>query len=198
MLDDLTPELPDAIPRKGNSVTRCLGRWLLRLLGWRVTGEFPRQKKLVIVVAPHTSNWDFITAMAGILAVGIRVNFLMKKEAFIWPLKPFFIWLGGIPIDRSATENTVEQIVSHYENHDALWLAIAPEGTRDKVDNWKTGCVRIAKSTDIPLLLVMWDYPEKRLVIDRIWPLSENAAEDMMAIRAYVRSHYLGRHPNKQ
>lgn len=196
--DSLYPPMPTQLPRKGNRFSRWLGRVLLRLLGWRVTGVFPEQTKLVVAVAPHTSNWDFITAMAGILAVGIRVHFLMKKEAFIWPFSKFFVWLGGVPIDRSASENTVDQIVRHFHNSEQLWMAIAPEGTRKKVETWKTGFLRVAQKAQVPVLLVVWDYSKKEFILDRIWEVGTDVYADCHAMKDYVRENFQARHPDKQ
>ncbi len=191
-------EIPDNMPRRGNFVTRAIGRTILRFIGWRVTGELPNIKKLVICGAPHTSNWDFISAMGVSLAIGIRFSYLMKKEAFFWPFKGLFMRLGGIPIDRKAAEDTVEQISSWYHQHNSVWLAITPEGTRKKVEKWKTGFLRIAHAADVPVLIVCWHYPEKTMVIDRLWEPSGDHVKDAEDIRAYINQHYQGANPKYQ
>lgn len=190
--------MPQLLPRKGNRFSRGFGRLLLRLLGWRVTGCFPLEPKVVCAVGPHTSNWDFIIGMAGVLAVGIDARYLMKKEAFIWPLSRLFVWLGGEPLDRNARENTVEQIVAHYRRADKLWLAIAPEGTRKKVKYWKKGFLRIADEAGVPVLLVGLDYSNKQFVLDRLWPTTGDHEADAEAIRAYMCTRFVGRHPHQQ
>lgn len=195
---DLIPSLPESLPRQGNMFSRWLGRCLLRLMGWRVTGELPAELKIVAVVAPHTSNWDFITGLAGVMALGIRVNYLMKKEAFVWPLSKLFIWSGGVPLDRSATGNTVDQLVSYYRSRDKLWVAIAPEGTRRKVDFWKSGFMRVAQQAEVPVLLVAWNYPTKEIRIDRLWYYSGDVERDVATIRDYARTRFQGRYPAQQ
>lgn len=194
----IAPELPEAIPRKGNACSRGLGLLLLKILGWRVTGQFPTHAKVIVAVGPHTSNWDFVIGVAGILAVGIDVRYLMKKEAFIWPLSKLFVWLGGVPLDRSSTADTVEQLVTHFNHAEKLWVAIAPEGTRKKVSNWKTGFLRVAKQANIPILLVAWDYPSKQFIVDRLWSPSGDDCADAEAIREYMRGRFVGRHPENQ
>ena len=146
--------MPPLVPVAGNRFTRWLGRKLLALLGWKVRGELPNEPKIVVAAAPHTSNWDFVVAMLAIMALGIRVSYLMKKEAFFWPFGKLFMWLGGIPLDRRATEDTVQQIISWYDTHDQVWVVITPEGTRAKVDKWKTGFLRVVDGAKVPLLIV--------------------------------------------
>lgn len=193
------PRPPPEVATFGNRFTRWFGRAGLYILGWKVVGQFPAKKKFLIVLAPHTSNWDFIVAMFGLFAIGIKLSYLMKKEAFFWPLRDFFIWMGGIPIDRGAADDTVRQIRQWYEDHDKVCVAITPEGTRAKVEKWKTGFLRIARHTGVPLFLVAWDYPHKRIVLDRCWELgSDNDAEEAEKIRAYINGRFQGKHPEKQ
>lgn len=192
------PSLPPAVPRKGNRLSRWLGRSLLGAMGWRIQGELPNHPKLVVAVGPHTSNWDFVIAMGVVLALGVRVNYLMKKEAFLWPLAGLFRWLGGIPIDRSNASNTVDQIVGHYRNSPHLWLAITPEGTRRRVEQWRTGFLRIAAGAEVPVLVAAWDYSQKAFVLDRLWCTTGDCPADAEAIRTHVRANYRGRHPELQ
>ena len=194
----IVPPMPPSVPVAGNRLTRWVGRKLLALAGWRLEGEFPDEPKIVIAAAPHTSNWDFVVAMLAIMALGVRVSYLMKKEAFIWPFGKLFMWLGGIPLDRSSTEDTVQQIISWYDTHDQVWVVITPEGTRAKVEKWKTGFLRVVEGAKVPLLLVAWDYPGKTIVLDRIWSTTGDHVVDAEAIRNYINSKYQGRIPENQ
>ncbi|UTA47303.1 1-acyl-sn-glycerol-3-phosphate acyltransferase [Simiduia sp. 21SJ11W-1] len=194
----VVPLLPEDAPRFGGSLTRALGRGLLHLLGWRLEGELPNEKKVMVALAPHTSNWDFIVAMPVIMALGIRVSYLMKKEAFIWPFSILFRWWGGIPIDRSASQDVVGQVASWYAEHDAVWVAITPEGTRKKVGQYKTGFVRIAHAAGVPVLTIAWDFPSKALVVDKLWTTTGNHEADAERIRAHINSHYRGAQPQYQ
>lgn len=198
MVDPLIPPMPPQLPRKNNRLCQKIGRFVLKAMGWQVTGSFPHEPKIICAVGPHTSNWDFLVGAAAIMASGIDVRYLMKKEAFIWPFSKFFVWLGGEPLDRKATENTVDQIVDHYRHADKLWVVIAPEGTRKKVAYWKNGFLRIADKANIPVLLVGFDYGNKQFVIDKVWPTTGNHDADAAAIRDYMRQRFVGRHPNQQ
>lgn len=198
MPEPLFPPMPPQVPRKGNRLSRAVGRLLLKATGWRVTGNFPPEPKMICAVGPHTSNWDFIVGMAGIMACGIDARFLMKKEAFIWPFSRFFVWLGGEPLDRKASENTVDQIVEHYHKASKLWVGIAPEGTRKRVTYWKSGFLRIADKAGVPVLLVGLDYRNKLLVIDKVWPTTGDYTADAAAIRDHMRLRFVGRHPSQQ
>lgn len=189
------PTLPPVAPRKGNGVSRWLGRRILSVMGWQLEGELPDHRHLVVAVGPHTSNWDFVIAMGVILALGVRVHYLMKREAFIWPLAGLFRWLGGIPLDRRRTTDTVPQIVDHYRRSPALWLAITPEGTRAQVAHWKIGFLRIAAEAGAHVLVAAWDYPRRRFVLDSVWPLTGDHVADAEAIRRHVVSRYQGRYP---
>ena len=187
-----------SMPRAGNRFTRWIGRSVLNLLGWRIIGNLPNARHLVVAAAPHTSNWDFIIAMSSIMAVGVKLSYLMKKEAFFWPFKSLFMSLGGIPIDRHAAKERVEQIVTWYEENPTLWVAITPEGTRSKVDVWKTGFLRIAEQAQAPVFLIGFDYQKKHLVLDTIWPTTGDHVADAEEVRQYMTSKFHGRNKSLQ
>lgn len=194
----VVPFLPENAPRLGNVFSRWLGRSLLRLLGWRLEGELPNKEKVLVALAPHTSNWDFVVAMPVIMALGIKVSFLMKKEAFIWPFSIVFRWWGGIPLDRGASGDVVNQVAQWYADHDAVWVAITPEGTRKKVEQYKTGFVRIAHAAGVPIVTIAWDFPSKSMVVDRIWTTTGNHEADAKLIRDHINRHYRGAQPQLQ
>ncbi len=191
-------KIPPQAPRKGNEFSRGLGRFLLRLLGWRLEGELPNCPKLIAAALPHTSNWDFIIAMLTVLATGVRLSYLMKKEAFFWPLGGLFKWLGGVPIKRNQTQGIVEDLAAWLNQQEQAWVAITPEGTRQKVDKLKTGFMRLAWETNTPVMLIAWDYPNKRLVFEKIWSLTGDFDADCAAITQYINNRYQGRHPHWQ
>lgn len=132
---------------------------ILRLTGWKTIGTLPeRAIKMVIIVAPHTSNWDFILGVIIRGAMGFRANFLAKKSLFRNPFGFIFRWLGGIPVDRSSKRNLVDQVVAEVEKRTSFILAIAPEGTRSKVEKWRTGFYYIALNSNIPIIMCQLDY----------------------------------------
>ena len=143
-------------------------RWfwhiLLKLLNWKIEGGIPESvEKFVIVVAPHTSNWDFILGVVTRGARGFHSNYLGKSSLFKPPFGFIFKALGGIPVDRSRNTNIVDQVVKEVHKRKKFGLAVAPEGTRTKVDKWKTGFYFIAYKAGIPIIPVQFDW-EFRIV----------------------------------
>ena len=184
-------------PRMGNALTRWIGDIILKAMGWTLVGKLPNLKKAIIIGGPHTSNWDLFLAMGSMLSVGLKFSWMMKKEAFFWPLGPLWKKLGGIPIDRGAKIDFIGQLKDFFETQDKVWLGITPEGTRSKVERYKTGYLRIAKGVGVPLFIVGIDSVNKRVVLDKIWePTSEIEAENA-AIKSYIESHYTGVNPDK-
>lgn len=149
------------LPVGGNAVTRWIGRAVLRVLGWRIEGRLLPIPKFVAIVAPHTSNWDWVIGLAAILALGIRASYMIKREVVRGPCGWFFRATHAVPIDRSAPRGLVEQTVEAFRRNDELVLGITPEGTRKRVDRWKRGFYYIAKGAGVPIVLVSWDYRNK-------------------------------------
>jgi len=166
------------------------------LLRWRFAGEFPDHSQLVIVVAPHTSNWDFVVGIAVIFATGLHAHWLAKDAWFRWPLGMLGRWLGGIPVDRSRRHDLVEQTSAAFRERDRLWLAITPEGTRKKVERWKSGFWHIAKAAGVPIALCYFDYRKREVGFGPLLKPGDDYAADLARIQAF----YAGvtpRHPDK-
>ena len=142
-----------------------LGEKTLRLLGWKLVGSIPDDvKKCVIAVAPHTSIDDFILGRIAYCSVGRPVKFLIKKKKKKNPLlRPILIKLGGIPVDRSRSNNVVNQVANLFNNCDELNIIITPEGTRKLVHNWKRGFYYIALKANVPIVLGFLDFKKKEL-----------------------------------
>jgi 1-acyl-sn-glycerol-3-phosphate acyltransferase len=162
-----------------------LTRILLRTFGWQVEGKLPDVPKLVVIGAPHTSNWDFVLFLA--LAFWLRVNprYMGKIELFRSPLGFFFRWCGGIPVDRSKSTGLVDQTVQAIEAAEEFILVITPEGTRGKVRAWKNGFYHIAQKAGIPIALGFIDRPRKTIGIGATFTPTENMDADIKAIQAY-------------
>lgn len=136
--------------------------FFIRLGGWKIQGDVPRDlKKYIIAVAPHSSNWDFPIGLAVRSIKRFKSNFLGKKELFKAPFGWLFRKLGGYPVDRSHKTNLVDQVVDIIKNNEHFVIAIAPEGTRKKVDKWKSGFYHIAHKAGIPIVYASFDYPTK-------------------------------------
>ncbi|PNU19952.1 acyltransferase [Geothermobacter hydrogeniphilus] len=175
--------VPPGVPVRGNRFSRWLGRLLLRLGGWRIEGRFPDAPKMQIIVVPHTSNWDFVIGIQAVIALGIDAHWLAKHTLFESCLGPVLRRLGGIPVNRQAPRGAVEQIVERFNARPALMLAITPEGTRRKVQHWKSGFYRIAWQARVPLVPVFIDYRRKVIGILPPHPLSGDYDADLPAIR---------------
>jgi 1-acyl-sn-glycerol-3-phosphate acyltransferase len=154
----MTPTLPSALPRSGGRLTRAFGRFVLRLLRWRIVGEIPNQPKLVVIAAPHRSNWDFVVGIAAKLALGVDASWLGKHTLFRRPFGWMFRQLGGIPVDRRSAQNTVASVVGEFAAHNRLVIALAPEGTRKAGAEWKSGFWHIAHGAGVPILPVAFDW----------------------------------------
>ncbi|MEL7232365.1 MAG: 1-acyl-sn-glycerol-3-phosphate acyltransferase [Pseudomonadota bacterium] len=179
-------------PRQGGAITRMIGKLILRLMGWRVEGDWPAEDKLVIVGAPHTSNWDLPLSLGMQMSTNLRLNWMMKAEAFVWPLSGLFKRLGGIPIDRKAASDVVEQTKAVFDAREKMYLGITPTGTRSAKAGYRKGYLRIAYGAGVPVFIAGVDAPNKRLVLDRLWPLTGDIEADNDAIRDYVRANYQG------
>jgi len=182
-------------------ILRDIFRWLailfLKMIGWRKEGSLPDIPQYVIIVAPHTSNWDFPIGLAMAFSLRIRGYWLGKDGLFRWPFHGFFRWLGGIPIDRSRSSDVVAQMVQVFKERARLTMVVAPEGTRKKVTYWKSGFYHIARGADVPIVLAFLDYLRKAGGIGPVFSPTGDIEADMEYIRAFYAT-MTGKHPEKQ
>lgn len=176
--------LPPLVPRRGNRFTRWLGRAMLRLMGWEFVGEFPDYPKMVLIVAPHSSNRDFFVGVGVMFALGFEARFIGKRELFSGPAGIVMRWLGGIPVDRRRPEGFVEQLVETLGRYERVILAITPEGTRKPVTEWKTGFYRIAHAAGLPIAPVYFDNVTRRVGFFPVLTPTGDADRDIAALRA--------------
>ena len=182
-------------PRMGNAVTRAIGSTIMWMIGWKITGQLPNEKKAIIIGAPHTSNWDFIIAMASMLSVGLHFSWMMKKEAFKGPFGALWKKMGGVPIDRHSKNDLTTQMADWFKANDNVWLGITPEGTRSKVDSFKKGYLRIAYAANVPVFIVGLDGKAKEVVLDKVWDLKFDTVIDNRNIKAYYDKTFVGIRP---
>ncbi len=142
-----------------------LARLILKATGWTLVGAAPRERKAVIIAAPHTSNWDGFYLIVAKIALGVRLRFFAKHTLFWWPLGPLLSAMGAIPVERSRSGANVDKLVRLFGESDELLLALAPEGTRRWRPYWRSGFWRIATAARVPLILAFIDYDGKRLGI---------------------------------
>lgn len=191
MADDtpLLPPIPPHMPQlpAQRRFSRWLGRSVLRLGGWRVTGTLPDIPKLVLIAAPHSSNWDGIWGMAAKMALGFDVRVLGKDALFWWPLSIVLRQLGVIPLDRSRPQGVVDQAVELIRSSPKMWFALAPEGTRKPVEKWKSGFLKIAHGAGVPVLMAYFHYPQRTIGIGPLFHTTGDLEADMAAVRAWYR-----------
>ena len=193
-VDNIVLPLPPNAPRvPHNRFARWLGRTVLRLGGWRMEGAFPDIPRLVLIGAPHSSNWDGIWGFAVKLAMGLDIRILGKHQLFWWPLSALMRWLGVIAVNRQAARGVTEQAAHLIRNADRYWFGLAPEGTRKHVEHWKPGFWKIASGAGVPVLPAYFDYPRKVIGIGPPFVLGDDMAADIARIRAWYRP-WQGRH----
>lgn len=185
----LPTALPPHVPQFPPNTFRQCFRWLLGVCGWKLVGEIPDVRKVIAIVAPHSSCWDGIWGLMFKVAMGIDVAFIAKNELFIGPLGWLLRKLGGIPTDRSMAQGTVGQLSAEFACREQFWVAMAPEGTRKKVQQWKTGFWYLAHATGVPILLVYLNYPDKTLGFGPLIAPTADLDADMARIRAYYRPY---------
>ena len=158
--------------------------FILKLMGWKIGHVIPEVPKCVIVVAPHTSNQDFFMGKIGYTAVGRTANFLIKKSWFVFPFNLFFNSIGGIAVDRDRKTSITDALALEFKKRDKFQLAIAPEGTRKRVNKWKKGFYFIALKANVPIVLVALDYGTKTIsFLDTFHPTGD-VDGDIKAIRS--------------
>lgn len=182
----VVPGVPPAIPRRGSALGRLIGRVGLSLFGWKVVGPFPDVPKLLIIVAPHTSNWDFIVGFWAYLALDLHANWFGKHTIFLWPFGAIFRRFGGIPVHREsrAASQVVDIYVEAFHSSERMLLAIAPEGTRKRVTEWKSGFHRIALGAGVPIIPVAIDYRLSRVIVGAPYYPTGHWERDVVAIKA--------------
>lgn len=166
---------------------RLLSVIILKLIGWRTRGEPLDHQRCVLIGAPHTSNWDFPLMLMVVLKLKLRVFWMGKNTLFPFPFGWFMKWLGGIPIDRSAAHNVVNETVRKFEEHDQLIVLVPPEGTRKKVDRWKTGFYHIANNASVPILLGYVNAPIKEAGFADFYTPTGDFDKDFAAIMDFYK-----------
>lgn len=190
------PPLTPAVPKWGNNLTKAMGRMLLGVYRWYIEGHLPDAPRFVIVLAPHTSSMDFFIGMGTMFAVGFKSSWFIADAYDWWPLGNVLRWLGAIPVDRTMRLDLVARMVEKFNRSDRFILAIFPEGSRQKIEQWKTGFWHIADGAGVPIQLVAMDYDKRATIFGPVIETSGDREKDMKAIRRHFRS-VRGKHPDK-
>ncbi len=167
-------------------------------MGWKLIGTIsPEVKKCVLMVMPHTCNFDFFIGLFCRGIINLEMNFVGKKELFAFPFGYYFRSIGGAPLDRSGGKNNVDATVDVFNSREVFRMAIAPEGTRKKVDQLRTGFYYIAHKAGVPIIPVAFDYGKKEVRIGTPFTTTGNYEEDIKIILAHFKG-VQGRYPEKQ
>jgi 1-acyl-sn-glycerol-3-phosphate acyltransferase len=180
------PTLAPGVASRGNALTHALALLAMRLFGWKFTGEdFPTERKFVLIVAPHTSNWDFPVGVMAMYAIGLRGTFLGKDSLFKGPLGPLMRFLGGFPVDRASKNDVVTQTVDLVKRLDRVIIVLSPEGTRKRTERWRTGFYWIAHNAGIPICPVAFDFKRKEFRFFPLFRTTGDAERDVNLLRSY-------------
>lgn len=165
-----------------------ISKFILKLCGWKVEDTYPHHlKKCVVIVAPHTSSWDFIVGVLYRAALKIKANYLGKEELFRPPFGFLFRWLGGYPVNRTTSQNMVDEVVKIFNAKDEFSIALSPEGTRKKVDKLRTGFYHIAKKAGVPIVMAALDFKNKQAIFAEPFFTSDNQEADFEHILQFFR-----------
>jgi 1-acyl-sn-glycerol-3-phosphate acyltransferase len=164
-----------------------IGRLLMRATGWKFDGAFPDLERFVAILAPHTSNWDFFVAFVVKLALGIEARWIGKHTLFRWPVAGWLKRIGGIPVDRRTAHGVVDAVVSEFSARPAMVFVLAPEGTRKRVAQWRSGYWHVARAAGVPIVIVGLDYAKKRVVIGPPLATSESLEADERRLHELLR-----------
>lgn len=169
---------------------RIIAWFIAKLTGWSVSKEKPNLQKAVVIGAPHTSNWDFPLMLMAALLLHLEVNWIGKHTLFKGPMGPIMRWLGGAPINRSATKNFVDAVVEQFNTQEKLVILLAPEGTRKAVPHWKSGFYYMAHLAQVPIVMAAIDYKDKSVNIIKTFTPTGDAEQDIAWMQIeYMRFH---------
>jgi len=158
---------------------------LIYIMRWKIVNDFPDLKKYIIIAAPHTSWQDFPIAIMSKFIKSAKINYIGKASLFKPPFGFLFRWLGGSPVDRSKSNDRVQAIVDLFDSHEQYVLAISPEGTRKKVEKWKTGFYYIAKGAKVPIVMATLDFKHKEMKISDPYYLTDDMKADFKCFYQY-------------
>lgn len=169
-------------------MSQLISTWLLALFGWKMSGSIPSHvKKAILIVAPHTTNLDFVIGKLAYMSLGIPTRFLIKKELFFFPLGILLKALGAIPVTRTKGNKTILQTVELFHTYPQFYLTITPEGTRNYTNNWKKGFYHIAQQAQVPVYMAFINYEKKRGGIGPELKISGNFDNDWPQIEDFYK-----------
>jgi len=160
-----------------------------KILGWKLIGNTTASinsiKKAVVIAAPHTSWHDFYVAVLARSVINVKSKFIAKKELFYFPINIILKILGGVPVDRSTKQNKVDQIADMFHKKDEFRIALSPEGTRQRVEKFKTGFYFIAKKANVPLIMLTLNFKSKEILISQPFYTTDDIKADFNFIEGF-------------
>jgi len=189
----VVPELPRTAPP---GVRRWLAGALLRLLGWGLAITCPDVPRCIIIIYPHTSNWDFLVGYLAKVAAGVRGQWIGKDTIFRWPVAGLLRRMGGIPVNRREPSGLIRRLVEEFKQRPFLWLVMAPEGTRSRTGHLKSGFYRLALEAGVPVGLAVMDWGQRMVTLQTYLSLSGEETSDLARIRE-VYAGATGYHPEQ-
>ena len=192
-------QIPSSFRAYRPKFIQSLGKIVLKIFGWTVKGTISdkhSKDKLVIIVAPHTSNWDGILGIATVAGLDARITFIGKHTVFKFGLGTFLRYMGGIPVDRSKPGGIINNAINQMKNINGALIAMSPEGTRSKVKEWKTGFLRIAKELNTNIIPASLDFAKKEILLGDTFTPSGNNEKDIADLKEYY-SEFVPKHPER-
>ncbi|MFK8060910.1 MAG: 1-acyl-sn-glycerol-3-phosphate acyltransferase [Polaribacter sp.] len=168
---------------------KIISKFILHnIFGWKIENDFPKEpKKYVVIAAPHTSWVDFPIAILTRMSLGTMVHFIGKGSLFKWPFGFFFSALGGTPVNRTKSNNLVDAVIKEIKTKEEFRLGLSPEGTRKKVNKWKTGFYYIAKGANVPIVMATLDFENKRVKISEPYYTTSNKEKDFEVFTSFLK-----------
>ena len=185
-------QIPQVFRANRPRFVQFLARLLLKIFGWKVDGTIPEMQEnenLVLIAAPHTSNWDGIFGFAAILGLDVKISYFGKYTLFKKPLLGRFLkYMGGIPVNKNKPgSGLVKEAIESIGKLKGTLIAMAPEGTRSKTERWRTGFLRIAKAVDAKIFVAAFDFKTKRIVLDKFFQPSDDMQKDLENLKIYYQ-----------
>ena len=192
-------QIPESFRANRSRFFQWLGRSVLSILGWKVTGIITNDQaknNLVVIVAPHTSNWDGILGIAALAGLDAKITFIGKDTVFKYGLGHFLRYVGGIPVNRKNPGGIIKDAIDQLKIRKGSLIAMSPEGTRTKVKEWKTGFLRIASEIKADIVPASLDFKKKEILLGEIFKPSGDNTKDILDLKKYY-SAFVPKHPEK-
>ena len=187
-------QIPEQFRASHPILLQKIAKFFITITGWKFKGDIPRSDRIILVAGPHTSNWDFLLALAFIFGLNLNVFWIGKHTLFKNGLSKIMRKLGGIPVDRASPELLMNEVSHIVKKQQGVIIAISPEGTRKKVERLKSGFLRIAKTTNSQILLAGIDFESKLIHLGKLFEPSGNTESDLLNVHNYFRQ-FKGKRP---